>query len=781
MNNILIIHYNTPELTEALVKSINKNIDKCNIYIFDNSDKKPFINTFDNVTIFDNTKCEIINFNDILKKFPNSKNSWGKHSNYASFKHCISVDKCMDLINDNFILLDSDVLLKKNIEELFDDNYYSIGEVKDWSWGNGLHDKEYPIHKRILPFITFINVKKCKENGIRYYNPEFMDGLYESEPRNSSKEQIEKDSYDTGCWFFKAITGKPIKEIKWEDYVVHFGGGSYVSKGRNEKITQGEFLQKYKHLYTKNIAHNKVIYTVLIGEYDTLKEPRVISDGWDYICFTDNKNISSKNWNIRQLPKEIEQYDNKLKNKFLKFFPDLFLSEYDISILLDANLEIVGDLNNVIDKLDLNKYNMFFKTHPECNDIYTECDRCVKANRETKEVASLLKEKYSKEGMPKNYGLFECNFIVRKHNEDNVKHLMKLWWDEVNKISKRDQLSFTYLLWKHNLKDTIGVINFKDIENKVYKKHTHNKGIYSKPPTNENVKNDITNNLTLYRTYYLDTQFKSYHLDKDPNYVIPINTNDKKYQLSSKLNKYWSEYALMIEIAKEGKKTQYVGFDQFAQKLNISIIIDNPGYDIYFNKSMKNKVLKDQYNRFHCKDDMDNVISILNELYGNGNKYTNALTNKTTFYYESCFIMKWEIFNEFCNFLFEILDKLDKKYKLEYKPENYKEFFSNPSRKYGYSYSIKPGYQDRAFGFLSERLLSIFISENYKNTTLVLNEPRTINTSTVIKDRDTEKNNITEKKIVVIDKETIRTTNTFRPKRTTQKKCVHFLRKGINW
>ena len=215
--------------------------------------------------------------------------------------------------------------------------------------------------------------------------------------------------------------------------------------------------------------------------------------------------------------------------------------------------------------------------------------------------------------------------------------------------------------------------------------------------------------------------------------------------------------------------------------LNISIIIDNPGYDIYFNKSMKNKVLKDQYNRFHCKDDMDNVISILNELYGNGNKYTNALTNKTTFYYESCFIMKWEIFNEFCNFLFEILDKLDKKYKLEYNPENYKEFFSNPSRKYGYSYSIKPGYQDRAFGFLSERLLSIFISENYKNTTLVLNEPRTINTSNVIKNIDTDKNNITEKKIVVIDKETIRTTNTFRPKITTQKKSVHFLRRGISW
>ena len=553
-----------------------------------------------------------------------------------------------------------------------------------------------------------------------------------------------------------------IPKTKYETMGMH---GTYVKN------------KSYKQIDKKN---NIVVYTTLIGDYDTLNEVYMPSENIDYIRFTDNP-TKKKTWKILPIPSEIKNYEKKLQNKFLKFFPDLFLSEYDISLLCDANIELIGNIENFISTLNFNKYNMFFKTHPECNDIYTECDRCVKANRETQEVASLLKEKYSKEGMPKNYGLFECNFIVRKHNEDNVKHLMKLWWDEVNKISKRDQLSFTYLLWKHNLKDTIGVIDFKDLENKVYKKHLHNKGIYSKPPTNENVKNNIINNLTLYRTYYLDTQFKSYNLDKDPNYVVPINTNDKKYQLSSKLNKYWSEYALMTEIAKEGKKTQYIGFDQFAQKLDISIIINNPGYDIYFNKSMKNTVLKDQFNRFHCKDDMDNVISILNELYGNGNKYTNALTNKTTFYYESCFIMKWEIFNEFCNFLSEILDKLDKKYKLEYKPEKYKEFFSNPSRKYGSSYSIKPGYQDRAFGFLSERLLSIFISENYKNTTLVLNEPRTINTSTVIKDRDTDKNNITEKKIVVIDKENIRTTNTFKPKRTTQNRNVHFLRRGISW
>ena len=63
MTNILIVHYNTPKLTECLVKSINKFVGtNCNIYIFDNSDKLRFTYSQENLTIFDNTHGQIINF-----------------------------------------------------------------------------------------------------------------------------------------------------------------------------------------------------------------------------------------------------------------------------------------------------------------------------------------------------------------------------------------------------------------------------------------------------------------------------------------------------------------------------------------------------------------------------------------------------------------------------------------------------------------------------------------------------------------------------------------------
>ena len=45
---------------------------------------------------------------------------------------------------------------------------------------------------------------------------------------------------------------------------------------------------------------SKVIYTAIIGGYDTLVEPDYKPEGWDFVCFTDN-DIESKTWQIRKV------------------------------------------------------------------------------------------------------------------------------------------------------------------------------------------------------------------------------------------------------------------------------------------------------------------------------------------------------------------------------------------------------------------------------------------------------------------------------------------------
>ena len=85
------------------------------------------------------------------------------------------------MIDDNFILLDSDVLLKKDISDLFDDEVIYAGEIETQPNGK----------KRIFPFLCYINVRMCKEHNIHYFNERYMHGLGGS-----------ADAYDTGGGFY---------------------------------------------------------------------------------------------------------------------------------------------------------------------------------------------------------------------------------------------------------------------------------------------------------------------------------------------------------------------------------------------------------------------------------------------------------------------------------------------------------------------------------------------------------------------------------------------------
>lgn len=446
MINILIVHYNTPKLTECLVKSINKFVGTdCNIYIFDNSDKLPFTYKQDNITVFDNTRGQIINFNNELKKYPNHKYSLGSRSGWGSFKHCISVDKCFDLINDNFILLDSDILLRKDISNIFDEDYYACGDLQDWSWSIG--NKSYPVHKRLLPFVTFINVKKAKQDNIRYFNAEHMDGLYDSTHHN--RTQLEKDSWDTGCWFYEKIKNKKIKFFNHEDYIVHFRGGSYTRLGRNESMTQEQWLYKYRNFYEENNKNKKVIYTCITGGYDSLIEPVKITPDYDYICFTDDMSLSSNTWIIKPLPEETKNLDNARKNRYIKTHPHTLLSEYETSIYVDGSIKVTGDLNMFIKTCDLENYCIAIPKHPCRVCSYKEGKACILIKKDTAENINPQMERYRKEGFPENYGLTQNNIIVRKHNDENCIRIMDTWWTEILNGSHRDQLSLFYVLWKN--------------------------------------------------------------------------------------------------------------------------------------------------------------------------------------------------------------------------------------------------------------------------------------------------------------------------------------------
>ena len=211
--NICIVHYNTPTLTECLIKSINKFVDDAHVYIFDNSDEKPFTAQFDNVTMLDNTQGQIIDFGTWLENYPDRYKSPGKVCDFGSAKHTYSIEKCMELINEPFILMDSDILLKKDVSDMYDESCAYVGEV--------ITQPKSTV-KRVLPFLCFINAPMCREHDAHYFNDNHMHGL---------RKTPVADRYDTGAAFYLETKNLPHKDIRVQEYAVHYAHGSWDKPG----------------------------------------------------------------------------------------------------------------------------------------------------------------------------------------------------------------------------------------------------------------------------------------------------------------------------------------------------------------------------------------------------------------------------------------------------------------------------------------------------------------------------------------------------------------------
>ena len=208
MINYLVVHYNTPQLTECLIKSINKNTPQCHIYIFDNSDIYPFMYRQNNITIFDNTNGGYIDFDRFLENYPNR--SMKQDGKCVSARHSLSVDMCMDLIDDGFILMDSDTILLKDATDMWVEDCIFVGEPQK---------QDYVEIVRLLPYICFINVRMCKDRGIRYFDPSFMHGL----DVNNKPGYY----YDTGASFYRIAHNYKHQNILVSDYIIHYKGGSW--------------------------------------------------------------------------------------------------------------------------------------------------------------------------------------------------------------------------------------------------------------------------------------------------------------------------------------------------------------------------------------------------------------------------------------------------------------------------------------------------------------------------------------------------------------------------
>jgi hypothetical protein len=194
-----------------------------------------------------------------------------------------------------------------------------------------------------------------------------------------------------------------------------------------------------------------VVYTSIFGNKNKVVENQLQGE-YDLVLYTDDRSIKSKTWNVIYVDHPVSN-DPVRSAKVYKILPHRFFSEYSYSVWIDGHILMKQDPWWFIHKY-LTQCPLALFEHPfdGSNCIYEEFDRCLKAKNDNVETIKKQLNKYQNEGMPSKNGLWMCGIEFRRHNDDELVKFNELWWDEICTHSRRDQLSFPYLQWKHNLK-----------------------------------------------------------------------------------------------------------------------------------------------------------------------------------------------------------------------------------------------------------------------------------------------------------------------------------------
>ena len=204
------------------------------------------------------------------------------------------------------------------------------------------------------------------------------------------------------------------------------------------------------------------VYTCLTGDYE--KNPvkkHILEDDIKYICFSDNEASVPDGWEFRSID-NLNHLTNKDKNRYIKLHPHEFLKDFNVSIYIDSNIQVINKLSDFFFYIKEHPDSIFMYEHPFRKCTYKEIEIVVKQGLASFFKAKKQCQRYRDSSFPSNFGLFEANIIIRKHDKNTYK-LMKYWWSEYQNSSKRDQTSLPFSSYQTDVKiHSLGPCNLRN-------------------------------------------------------------------------------------------------------------------------------------------------------------------------------------------------------------------------------------------------------------------------------------------------------------------------------
>jgi hypothetical protein len=220
-------------------------------------------------------------------------------------------------------------------------------------------------------------------------------------------------------------------------------------------------LSKLLNMY--NVAECElVISTVLFNGYDKFVP---IGNGYDdvpdncYFVFTDSKakyNVSRSYTHIyvNSFADDIPYHDGARLTKIFKVIPQRVFKNLRWHVFLagKTNLRGTRKYSSLLSEFRRSNHSgIIAERHPKRIDLYEEGREVKILKKADPEIVDRQLQDYKHQGYPINFGLLEGHFLFRDFGFRHVQTMSCMWFDEINRGSRRDQLSFNYVIWKLGL------------------------------------------------------------------------------------------------------------------------------------------------------------------------------------------------------------------------------------------------------------------------------------------------------------------------------------------
>lgn len=172
---------------------------------------------------------------------------------------------------------------------------------------------------------------------------------------------------------------------------------------------------------------------------------------WSTSVLTDDVERVPGPWRIRRVTVPTAVTNPRLKNRWCKLHASELLADFDVSVYVDAHIQITGDLQPLIDEFLASGATLGVQRHPHSNSVREEVSRSLRTGRITQEDHDanwlLQMERQRVRGFVDDVGVYYATIVIRRHRGELLAELEEAWWQELSAGVLRDQVALPFALW----------------------------------------------------------------------------------------------------------------------------------------------------------------------------------------------------------------------------------------------------------------------------------------------------------------------------------------------